>query len=74
MMGETHYVTQGHRDSDRQQTFKINPITMDLQQHLVCADSQLQHGGGQIVTTGVPQQFSLSKWKPVPNNIHHFIL
>lgn len=75
VMREKCYVTQGSRDSDRQQTFKTNPTTMDLQQpFFVCAGSQLQHGGGQIVTTGAPQQFSLSKWKPVPTHIHHFIL
>lgn len=36
----------------------------------VCAGSQLQCGGGQIVTTGAPQQFSVSKWKPTPTSTH----
>lgn len=33
----------------------------------VCALSELQRGGGQIVTTGAPQQFAVSIWKSWPN-------
>lgn len=39
----------------------------------LCRLAELHCGGGQIVTTGAPQQFSVSKWKPTPTPTHRFI-
>lgn len=65
-------------DTERQRYRSTSGISTEYHNYRfeaasVCAGSQPQYGGGQIVTTGAPQQFSVSKWKPTPTPTHHLI-